>query len=993
MLRGMKHETSWFLSRLGAAFGAACSLLVPALADAQSPPCRPCAGVRVADPAAAAAMLAAAPRLGSEQRLYVAWSVELDGTAKPSEIAIVRAAGGTPWVEARFRVPAPVTAHPEALERQLRDLARLAGVAGKGVHFQIAWIPAQGTFDPVEYAFLVKRAAVAVTGAGSDARVITAALDPDPAGLRAFYAEEVAAYVDGVALAPAPAERLAAAVAVLTELDPGKPVAVDTRPWPDPGAAVLARAAADAAAGAAVTFFRHARPGAADMAPLKLLASELAGDLAYDPYTIPTGAGRAWTFVRGADLALRVIAEAPPGTERLELYFDDPQLKSPRAVDAASGAELSTFGQRRTGRGLVVPVEEPPPVVLLSLERMSAAELAGVEERVEVADERQMPVEEILRRLQAFEDDQARRLDHFQAHNTMQLRFQLGSGIETVEAAYAGELFFRRGEGFDWAWEDFYINGVKWRGKRLPEIPLIQPEKAAALPLEIHFSKEYHYRLRGTAAVAGRDCWVVDFEPLEVVKGRGLYQGTVWVDREVYARVQVRALQLGLEGDVISNEETTTYTPLTVDGQPAPWSRQSYVLPTRIVGKQLLSLLNSATHLELETLLSEIRINAPGFDQNLAAKHDSEVTMVRDTEQGLRYLEKDEDGRRVVQEKLDADRLFAAFGAFYDDSVDFPIPLAGINYLSLDFRGTGNQVNVLFAGALLTANWANPRLGSSRWDAGANLFGFFIPTSDEVYRAGTEVPEEEVEGTNARVALFLGRSFGQYTKLDLTYAANHRTFDETDNTSPDFVLPQDTLIHSFESELTYTRSGWRFRLGGSYSRRDDWEFWGLPGNADFDPEQEDYLRWQVSLAKTWWLPKFTKLGLELEHLDGSDLDRFSKYDFGLFGDAGVAGYQNGLVPAEEADGLHLTYGLNLGDVFRVELIGDAVRASDEATALDSELLAGIGLEGTVMGPWRTIVNFEVGVPVAGPGDGFAGRIIFLKLLGSPNRKRNRGLEQ
>ena len=33
----------------------------------------------------------------------------------------------------------------------------------------------------------------------------------------------------------------------------------------------------------------------------------------------------------------------------------------------------------------------------------------------------------------------------------------------------------------------------------------IQPEKAAALPLEIHFTKEYRYRLRGSDSIDGRD--------------------------------------------------------------------------------------------------------------------------------------------------------------------------------------------------------------------------------------------------------------------------------------------------------------------------------------------------------------------------------------------------------------------------------------------------------------------------------------------------------
>jgi hypothetical protein len=38
--------------------------------------------------------------------------------------------------------------------------------------------------------------------------------------------------------------------------------------------------------------------------------------------------------------------------------------------------------------------------------------------------------------------------------------------------------------------------------------------------------------------------------------------------------------------------------------------------------------------------------------------------------------------------------------------------------------------------------------------------------------------------------------------------------------------------------------------------------------------------------------------------------------------------------------------------------------------MDAEFLAGVSASGTVVGPWQTLVNFEVGVPVAGPAENF-----------------------
>ena len=76
-------------------------------------------------------------------------------------------------------------------------------------------------------------------------------------------------------------------------------------------------------------------------------------------------------------------------------------------------------------------------------------------------------------------------------------------------------------------WSEFYVGGVKWRSRKMPKVPLIQPEKVASLPTDIKFSKYYDFRLRGTDVVDGRDCWVVDFKPIEAAPGRSLFRGTV----------------------------------------------------------------------------------------------------------------------------------------------------------------------------------------------------------------------------------------------------------------------------------------------------------------------------------------------------------------------------------------------------------------------------------------------------------------------------------
>ena len=77
-----------------------------------------------------------------------------------------------------------------------------------------------------EYAFLVKRAAVVLTGADPDAMVVSEPLPADPVWLGELYGQEVAAYLDGLAFRAGDAA-LDDALAAVTELDPGKPLVLE----------------------------------------------------------------------------------------------------------------------------------------------------------------------------------------------------------------------------------------------------------------------------------------------------------------------------------------------------------------------------------------------------------------------------------------------------------------------------------------------------------------------------------------------------------------------------------------------------------------------------------------------------------------------------------------------------------------------------------------------------------------------------------------------
>ncbi len=945
----------------------------------EGPPCCPCAGATVADPLAAADQLAAGLPLGDDGTIYIRWLVNPSFSGAAEGATALTAAGARPWMMLQFSTPAPASENGAALALEIEAMVGMVRQAPADGHYQVLWEPSAGTATTEEYAFLLKQVSVALAGADPGARIITAPQPASPEALSELYSWEIVSYVHGLALEPSTPEALEACLIRMVDLDPGLPLVVDQLPAPTLPEQMVARAAEQAAAGASLTFFDMSGIADPDLRPLTVLAREFGGELSHDPYSEPRGGFRAWAFVRAEDLGLRLVVETPPGEGPAVIELDQGGLFMPQLVDLQTGEAVDIQRFRNMGNGYRLTVENPGPVLLIRVSRLGAADQDGVEEEITITGERQMPVAEILRRLQVFEDGQARRLHRYTAVQTEYLRFTIPSG-GAFEVTREGDFFYTEGEGFDWAWQRVYLGGVKWRGK-IPEIPIIQPDKAAEMPLEITLLKEYRYRLRGTDTIDGRDCWVVEFEPSGETVSETLWKGTVWIDRELYTRVRTRGIQVGLGGDVFSNVETIHSSPVDENGEPMEWGAAgSFVMPLRRVGQELQKFVNTTVQVEKETLLTSLRLNDPQFEQRREQVMQSDSTVVRDTEQGMRYLKKDGSGGRQVQEEFDYGLLSLVGGIFYDDSLDYPVPLAGIDYYTRSLKGSDIQANVFFAGLLLSASAADPQLGNSKWNAGGSINGVFIPLEEVLYRNGEEVPEEAVDTQQAGLSLTIGRPLGSYTKMDLSYLLEMDRYNDADDTDPEFVIPNDTLTHGARLDLTFNRSGYQLGGRGTLYQRTDWEAWGLPDNTEYDPDQDQFLRWRVSAQKSWRLKRFTELELELEHVDGQNLDRFSKYDFSTFSGTRVAGYKGGLVTASRAELAHLYYGLSLGGVIRLGGRVDAAWATDEDTGLENEFLAGAEINGNVIGPWQLVIRFAVGVPIAGPGEGVAASVFFLKLF-------------
>jgi len=225
----------------------------------------------------------------------------------------------------------------------------------------------------------------------------------------------------------------------------------------------------------------------------------------------------------------------------------------------------------------------------------------------------------------------------------------------------------------------------------------------------------------------------------------------------------------------------------------------------------------------------------------------------------------------------------------------------------------------------------------------------------------------------------MGHPLGKFAKATLTYRLQNTNYEASDNTSPEFVVPVDHYTHTFRLGGTYSRFGYRLRLNGSYNKRSDWQPWGLPDSGDYEPDDDQFLRWKAVLAKTFYFENFRRAGIDLQYVDGQNLDRFSKYELGFFSDVRVRGYESNRIRAERAFSATMSYGLEMGELFRLQGLADTAWVTDQASGLQNEFAAGVGIAGTIIGPWQTIVRMDLGKAVAGPDDSFTVFVTFLKL--------------
>jgi hypothetical protein len=856
----------------------------------------------------------------------------------------------------------------------------------------IEWAKAHGPFDGLgvavdgadaaQTAYAIKRLAVSAQGQNVASRILLPQTPPEK--LNKLADEGAMPYVD-VLLADAADVKSAAAWIV--EKDPSKKV------W-----AVVAPQApnvfydlAQALAGGATRAYLDVKED--NSAALAAFDRALIGEYAYDSTarieTLDAKGNKIDTpsiaFVRGEDLRTIVVPRGDAAAATITSLPGDFYIR-PRRVDAAGEREMTDVGQK--GGRFLIGVNAVKRPFVFTVEHNEKPQKNVTREALEVATQRGITVEEIIRNHQAYKAYQESIQPKYIAQDTTKLRFTLTGG-EAIEATIAGRYFSDPNGRADWAWSEFYINGVKWKYGRIPELPLIQPEKVTQLPLDIHLTNEYRYQLLRESDLLGYHVYEVRFEPpAKAPETLPLYRGTVFIDSKTWARIRISMVQLNLTGNILSNEERVDFLPFA-RASHAPMSaaevaksdpREIVWLPAEVGAQQVISAAGRANVVLRSTSFSDFRIDPEDFNVKLAEVESSDARMVRETGAGLRYLEKNGSGERVVKEGFETSRKFLLGGIHHDAGLEFPVvPLGGIDYFNFDYGHRGIQANVFFAGVVLSANATNPNVANTRTNVGADLFAIAVPTTNSMYRAGEEQKNEAVRALPTWLSMRAGHPFATFGKIDFELALGHIFYRKGDDTAPTFQVPSSTFVISPQVSVNYARWGYTAAAWYDYNQRTTWKPWGIL--SEYDPNQKAFADFGASLAKSFYLPKFQRLGFEVDYLDGQRLDRFSKYELGFFGTQRIHGIRSGSVRAEKAVLAHASYGFVFSDQLRLEAFYDHGLIDDKLAGYQREPFQGIGIAGQTVGPYGTLLRLDLGKMVGrNAQSGFVANVVFLKLF-------------
>jgi hypothetical protein len=662
-----------------------------------------------------------------------------------------------------------------------------------------------------------------------------------------------------------------------------------------------------------------------------------------------------------------------PKTIRLQTAATEPEQFEIQWYDPATGARLPAGEPVKSGKGFAQTCACTSEHALIYIHKRGEADKT-VYSSVEVKGGVELTVEEIIARWQQYREAQKQKLENYRASSFMNLHFESTSLGPGFDISMELKLFFNRSGLMEYAQNELYVNGVKFGKNHEFPLPQIEPEKVLTQPLELKLNERYKYKLLGTEQINGALCYVVGVEPLAA--DENLYSGKIWIDGTTFREVRQTLSQRGSKSNVLVNVETQNFELVRDD------KGNQFNLLRSISAQQLLNAAGRDFVLQRTVQFSDYIINTPLFAYDLDAEHSSKDPMYRETDEGLRSLEK-KGGERVLVEKKETRITSLVGGAMYEGTYNFPIPFAGISIADFNFRNTGAQLSTFFAGPILVSDLSKQYRPKFRlaWDLA--LSG--LPGENRIYSGNTELKAGDIwtwgETTGLRA------SWQATTHLSLTASTylSYQFFRRTSDADKLYVLPRNGVTVLPGIEIKYTYKGYVFSAQGTRGQRINWKPFGCASLAGppsgctplttlptasqttllVQPPQSAYTLYHADFNKDYYIGKFTKGGYDFSYYGGNQLDRFSRYFPFFFSEPRIHGIPSGTDSFDAIAMGYVHYGFNVLDFVKLDGLYSYARARNLEESSHFKKFDGVEVNFNTPGPKGTLIQGTVSYALDG----------------------------
>jgi hypothetical protein len=537
------------------------------------------------------------------------------------------------------------------------------------------------------------------------------------------------------------------------------------------------------------------------------------------------------------------------------------------------------------------------------------------------------------------------------------------SGGMGAELGYVFCAFEKTGEPEEFTQEQVMFNGVKANIQGGLQLPFIESKRSISPPVALNLTERYNYSDGGPEGGGKR--WI-RFSPTS--DDPTLFSGQILVSEASGRILEERSERSNLPGVVKSEKRKLVY------GAPAP----SYwrVMSIQTFERWVLS--GGVTQVQRDLTYQNFRINEGDFLERREQARASKITMLRQTEEGMRYLVKDKDGKRHVEHKQRTFGRAIGGAILVDPTLQYPvIPGAALAVFDYDAFGKGIQYYALVAGIFNMANITIPHLPGG-FDVGLQASGGILAFTERPVKDGKLQDSDGVSRQSGQMRVSVGRDIGAGFRMRLQGIGIYNRYSEAKESeyrTPGYIIPPSGFTLGFTSELSWLHRG--FQLRGNYGAgsRPSGTF-GSPEEQQSIADGGKYERWGASVGYDLRFKNRAWIHGELGMDGGSGFDRFMSLDLG----GRVSGIRNNAVVSDSVTFASLGYVLPASKLFRITFKVDHA----QARSLDDQKtygFTGMSIAGDIPGFWWfTTVRADIGIGLLSDIPGVRGVNGYIALL-------------